>query len=342
MDTTFAFLGLTGHAYGLCAAIAAFVLLAAMGLLGYRRKLPPGTVRVFGLLGIVLGVVCAREVYCAGNVSTFVEMYEDPWLMLRFWDGGLSMPGMLAGLVLAALIAARVMNARFAALLDVMCAPLGLCIAILRFGEQFTDLGVGKVVGEGFATRTMPWLFLQTRMGVSVEYRMNVWAYEAAAGVAVFVAVLCLYRWLHRRKYARPGDTALFFFMLYGAVQTLLESMRDDGHMLIIFLRVGQLAAALMPLIACGVLTARYTGLNGGADKRIAALWCVQAVCVVGLILLEFSLDGRLSWGVPSMARDYAIMAALCALLFAMPFSLLMTLNRRLYAQRRIAVHVPA
>ena len=53
MDTTFEFLGLTGHAYGLCAAIAALLLMAGVRIAG-GKKLPQGTAGVFAVLGIVL------------------------------------------------------------------------------------------------------------------------------------------------------------------------------------------------------------------------------------------------------------------------------------------------
>lgn len=197
-----------------------------------------------------------------------------------------------------------------------MCIPLGLSIALLRLGEQFTDLGVGKAVKEGALTAAMPWLFLQSRMGVAVEYRLNVWAYEAVAGVLIFIATLAASRWLSRQECSRQGDTALFFMALLGASQILLESLRDDGHMLVIFLRVGQLAAALMTVITCAVLSMRYARLGGGR-VRLWLDWAVMLLCVAGIVLLEFSLDGRLSWGEPSMGRDYALMAVLCTAMFA-------------------------
>ena len=68
----------------------------------------------------------------------------------------------------------------------------------------------------------MPWLFLQSRMGVAVEYRLNVWAYEAVAGVLISIATLAASRWLSRRECSRQGDTALFFMALLGASQILL------------------------------------------------------------------------------------------------------------------------
>lgn len=324
MDTTFSFLGLTAHAYGLCATAAAVILLAGMILASRRRGLPGHTVCLFGVMGIPLGVMGARAVYCLFNLSSFTETYENPWLMLHFFDGGFSMAGLFLGLIAAAAIAARVSKAHLAALADVMCVPMGLALAILRFGERFTDLGVGKAVAEGWWTEKLPWIFLQSRMGVATVYCLNVWAYEAATGVAVFVATLIMYR----RRQSREGDTALFFFSLFGAAQILLESLRDDGHMLLIFLRVGQLAAALMPLVCLGILTRRYARVKDVGKARLWLSWLVMALCVAGIVLLEFSLDGRVTWGVPSMGRDYAIMAMLCALMFAMPCSLLRTLER--------------
>ena len=302
MDTTFTFLGLTGHAYGLCAAVAALIV-----LIGMTRSLSSRAAGLFGVLGIVLGVLGARLLYCVCNVSTFTETFENPWLMLRFFDGGLSMPGLIAGLLAAAALTAKWEKLSFARVMDALALPLGLAIAALRFGEQFTDLGVGKAVTEGFATAHLPWLFQSSRMGVAVEYRLHVWAYEAVIGVIIFAVTLLARRALQKRE----GDTALFFFALYGSTQILLESMRDDGHMLLIFLRVGQLGAALMPIIACSIL-AKRAGLR---HKVISAL--VVLICTIGIVLLEFSLDGRLTIGTPSLLRDYSLMTVICAALFA-------------------------
>jgi len=310
MAETFDFLGLSGYSYGLCAAIAAGLMLLGMY---FSKKLPRGTVRLFGVLGMVLGVFGARALYCVCNLSRFTETYENPWLMLRFFDGGLSMPGLLLGLLAAAAIAARIQKISFADVMDALCLPLGLAIAVLRFGEQFTDLGVGKAVDEGFLTARLPWLFQYSRMGVAVEYRLNVWAYEAVLGVVICLAVV----WAYRRLKSRSGDTALWFFILYGASQIMLESMRDDGHMTLIFLRVGQLAAALMPIIASAILLKRFNA------RRKLGTWIGLILCAALIVVLEFSLDGRLTIGNPTLARDYGVMFFVCAAMCLLPGSLL-------------------
>lgn len=310
MDTTFSILGLTGHAYGLCAAIAAAVMIVGVKLAG--RKLPVGTASVFGVLGMALGIAGARLLYCLCNVTTFTETFENAWLMFNFFDGGLSLPGLIAGLIAAAAITARLMKAKLADVLDAACIPAGLSLAVLRFGEQFTDLGVGKVVEEGFLTARLPWLFSYSRMGVAVEYRMNAWGYEAFAGVAIFALTL-----IFCRRLQRSGDRAIFFAALFGASQILLESMRDDGHMLLIFLRVGQLGAAALSLLSLGF------ALRGCSRKEKLLSWLGMILCAVMIVLLEFSLDGRLTVGTPSLMRDYSVMAAVCAAMIALPCRLL-------------------
>lgn len=342
MAVDVSFLGVEGYAYGLCASLSALALLLLMGVLGYKRGLRTGSVRIFGLIGIPLGILLARVFYCLIDFGIFTDYYENPWLMLCFFDGGLSMAGLFCGLVLAAFITARATKQPAGELMDVLCAPLGLSIAILRFGEQFTDLGVGKAVSGGWLTASAPWLFVQSRMGVLVEYRLNAWLYEAVVALVIFVITMWVCTALHRRKSNHSGDVALFFIALYGASQIMLESIRDDGHMLVVFLRVSQVLAACLPVTAMGVLTRRYVRIRGRANARVWLSWGAMLLCIAGLVLLEFSLDGRLSWGHASMGRDYALVAVLCAGMFVLPASLMWTLNRRLYREDRFTVRIDA
>lgn len=310
------------HGYGLCAAAAALVMLAGMAYISRREKLPQGTASLFCTLGIVLGIVGARLIFCLVNFSTFVETYENPWLMLNFFDGGLSMPGLMLGLAVAGVLTARIQKISVGQALDMAAVPAGLMLALLRLGEQFTDLGVGKVVEENGATAALPWLFLQSRFGKTVEYRLNVWAYEVAVGVLICLLTVLVWRWLKNRSGARHGDTALFFCMLFGATQVLLDSMRDDGHTLLIFLRIGQLGAAVLLLLSCGMLSHRCRKQNI-STAHVGLSWLAMALCVAGVVVLEFSLDGRFTWGNPSMLRDYLLMGTLCLVMFLTSFRLL-------------------
>lgn len=342
MQETFSILGLTGYSYGLFAALGAALALLLLAAQGPALGLPRGTAAVLGALGIPLGLLLARLIFCLFHLSLFWQTYENPLLMLRFFDGGFSMTGLLMGLVVAALVASRVLDIRLGQLLDALAAPLALLIAFLRAGEGFTALGIGKVVEENLLTQAAPWLFVTETMGVATEYRMAVYRYEAAAALVICGALLLLGSRTRRQKDALAGDVALVFFSLYGASQMVLESLRDDGHLMITFLRVAQVAAFLMPVLACAVFGGRYARIRGKAGSRVPLAWLVVALCLVGAVLTEFSLDGRLTWGHPSLLRDYAILTALALALLWAPLSLFRALRRGLYAQGAILAPVPA
>lgn len=318
MAETFSLFGLEIYAYGLHAAIGAALLLFGMKVVG--RDLPKGTVSVFGVLGMVFGIVLARALYCAVNWNSFIYNYENPMLMLRWFDGGMSMVGVIAGLLLAAVAAAKLAKVRTAQVMDAMAVPFGLLMWALRAGEKYTELGVGAAVEENFLTAHMPWLFVESRMGVMVEYRLNVWRYEVMMAIVLFVVALVCWR----KMKDHAGDTALVVFSLYGASQILLESMRDDGHMLVIFLRIGQLAAFLMPLVVCILLSRRVK-----CKKAVCLAWLALVLCVAAVVVLEFSLDGRLTFGNPTLLRDWSLMAAACAVLFAVSCLLLRKARRQ-------------
>ena len=318
MAETFSLFGLNIYAYGLYAAVGAALVIFGMRQVG--RDLPKGTASVFGVLGMAFGIVLARVLYCAVNWNDFAYNYENPMLVFRFFDGGMSMVGLIAGLVLAAAVTAKLVKVRFAQVMDALAVPFGLLIWALRAGEQYTELGVGAAVEENFFTAHMPWLFVESRMGVMVDYRLKVWLYEVIMGIVLFVVAVACYRKLKNHA----GDTAIVVFSLYGASQILLESMRDDGHMLIIFLRVGQLGAFLIPLICCGILSRRVKD-----KKAVAIAWLVMVLCVGAVAALEFSLDGRLTFGTPTLARDWTLMAVACAAMFATVCMLLRKARRQ-------------
>lgn len=318
MYTYLSVFGSDVYSYGLCLCAGALLGLALMGLLSRRAGLKRGTAGVFGVIAIPLGLICARLLFCAVNIGYFTDVCENPLYMLNFFDGGLSMYGLFIGLAIAAAICARVTKAGFWDITDALCAPLALFVALERYGEMFTDLGVGKIIEANALTDAAPWLFIIERAGKSVEYRMAVHCYEI--GFAVLLLALLLVIRLTRGL--RSGELTLYFLAVFGAAQVLFESLRDDGHMMYIFLRVGQLCAVIMPLVAAGVMSRRRRLALGGLGRRGALVWAGLALCVAVLVLVEFSLDGRLTLGAASPVRDYMIMLAACAALCVLPLSL--------------------
>ncbi len=286
---TFSVLGLTGYWYGLIAGVSTLAYLCLAGVLGYVRRLPAGTVRWYGLFALPMGLLFARLGYCAVNYSYFTESVSQPWLMLHFWDGGYSLIGALCGLFLAALLTAKIRKVRFGVLLDVSVAPIGLLLIGLRLAEAFTDgqLGIGRQVEATSLAQIMPWLFVTEKMGTLTLLRMAVYRYEAAAAALLLVLSLVLFFGRTRDRKTRAGDTAMLVYALFGAMQIILESLRDDGHMVAGFIRVQQLACALIPLVVLAILGVRYAHIRQIRKTAVAAWLLLPAVALVGYLMIR-------------------------------------------------------
>ena len=306
--------------YGLFAAAGVGCMLIAMLLTAPKRSFSKGTVTVFGLLAIPLSLVFSRLLYCVFQLNLFYDTYEDPWLMLCIWDGGYSIWGVIPALLLAAWLTAKKQRCSFRSLWDCVSLSSALLFSMLYAGEGRTELGIGKVIDAGFLTSVFPFLVLEQKLGVNVEYRLIVYRLQCLACVVLFLVML-----LSRRKSKAEGILALRFWSIFASMQIFWESLRDDGHMLFIFLRIGQVAAGIVLLWVLIDLSRCYrqAGLH-----MPWFVWPVFVLCLGLIAALEFSLDGRLTIGTPSMARDYGLMAAVCVILAALPCLLTGKLNQ--------------
>lgn len=297
--------------YGLFAAAGVGCMLIAMLLTAPKRSFSKGTVTVFGLLAIPLSLVFSRLLYCVFQLNLFCDTYENPWLMLCIWDGGYSIWGVIPALLLAAWLTAKKQRCSFPSLWDCVSLSSALLFAMLYAGEGRTELGIGKVIDTGFLTSVFPFLVLEQKLGVNVEYRLIVYRLQCLACVVLFLVML-----LSRRKSKTEGILALRFWSIFASMQIFWESLRDDGHMLFIFLRIGQVAAGIVLLWVLIDLSRRYRQAGLHLPWFV---WPVFVLCLGLIAALEFSLDGRLTIGTPSMARDYGLMAVVCVILAALP-----------------------
>lgn len=286
---TFTVLGLTGHWYGLIIGLSALAYLCLAGVLGYRKHLPAGTVRLYGLLAFPLALVFSRAAFCVAKFSYFTEIISQPWRMLAFWDGGFSLIGALCGLIVAALITSRIQKVRFGLVLDVTTVPLGLLLFGVRLAEAFTNgqLGVGRQVDIGNLAQTLPWLWIPDQMGVLTIYRLAVYRYEAVVALIILALSLCLFFGRHPRRKARFGDLAMIVYSMLGASQVLLESLRDDGHMVMGFIRLQQLGFVLIPLLALAILGARYAHIREARKATILAWLMIPVGALVALLMIH-------------------------------------------------------
>lgn len=212
-----------------------------------RKKLfsTPEDVLDLFLVTIPLGIVLARLYYVAFQWEWY---REDPWAIVKLWEGGLAIHGGILGGALGLLLVSRWKRVPFWRLADTVVPALVLGQVLGRIGNFLN--------GDAFGTPTnLPWgvVFPTTSPagaaypGVPLHPAM---LYEALGNLLILGLLLRL-----RRRPARDGFLTSVYFISYAAVRFACEFFRGDALMLGPW-RAAQVASVLLVLAFGGWLLA--------------------------------------------------------------------------------------
>lgn len=278
----FSLLGRPVTLYALFVVIALGLGLLLMAWEQKKLRLRSDTVEIFALLALPLGLIGARLFYCLCRLSVYMELGLVN--ILRLWDGGYALWGAVGGVVLAAILTAKITRQSVSRLLDMITSPAALTIALCRFAEAANGEGIGMEVENAFFQR-FPFAVFDP------DWEIWFWAIFMLEGVAALVIALVLQ---HRRAFTAPGSKAKMFMILYCSVQILLESLRRDQFLRWLFVRVSQLTAVLV--LGGMMFWALYRWVKTPAAQRMPKKtliihWVIFLVCVGVCIGMEFAVD---------------------------------------------------
>ena len=275
---TFVILGQSVYIYGLFLSVAC--LLAGSLLLLKTRKTTSrqkNAAALTCLLSPMLGLFFARLVYVAAEVNFAPFLSFQNAVNLRL--GGLSMYGALIGAVLGALISARLGGLKKAEWLDMITPSLFLFIAVARLGEQYTTLGISRPLVTGVLDHT----FLAVRD--EFDAYLRTYLLENAAAI-----ILCAACFVYNKKQRRAGDVFLFGALLFGASQTLFESLRFDAHIRFSFVGLHQVLSAALFSGVLIFLAIRL--IKQKTHQRLAIISLSLILPLLGAIIgIEFMID---------------------------------------------------
>jgi phosphatidylglycerol---prolipoprotein diacylglyceryl transferase len=189
------------------------------------------------LLVIVFAVIGARLYH----VIHLWEYYAaNPILIPQIWNGGLGIPGGVAGGALGIFIYTRARGLSTARWMDIFAPALLLGQAIGRLGNFVNQELYGPPIsecGNGTFPPCLPW-----GIPIDAEHRAGtpwvdltqfppettafvpLFAYEAVLNLIGMAVLLFVIRRYAPRLFA--GDAVLMYLMWYGSVRTLLETYR--------------------------------------------------------------------------------------------------------------------
>lgn len=222
-------------------------------VLSYRRARRPDTVIepkqaedliFYGAMGIVIG---GRIGYIF--FYNFESWLNDPLLLFRVWEGGMSFHGGLIGAAIAMLLFARKIQRNFFDIVDFVApfAPLGIF-----FGRIGNFIG-GELYGR---VTDVPWAIVFPSDPTGLP-RHPSQLYEALLeGLVLFLVLF----WFSAKPRPRASVIGLFL-LLYGTFRFIVEFFREpDAHImfdLFGWMTRGQILS--LPMIALGLVLIVWT-----------------------------------------------------------------------------------
>ncbi|MDQ3288420.1 MAG: prolipoprotein diacylglyceryl transferase [Pseudomonadota bacterium] len=217
-----------------------------------------GDLLFYGMLGVVLGGRIGYVLF-----YSFGELRDDPMMLLRIWDGGMSFHGGLLGVMVAALWWARHHRLHFFDVMDFIAPLVPPGLGFGRLGNyiggelwgKFTDAGWGVVFPRApeFAGWSMEQVQAQYASGALDRFaRHPSQLYQAVLEGLVLFSVLW---WFSRRPRPRYAVSGLFA-LLYGVFRFAVEFVRMPdpqlGYLAFGWLTMGQVLS--LPLIGVGLV----------------------------------------------------------------------------------------
>lgn len=265
------------YVWGLCCAIGALLFLFTLHLFEKPAGLKKGSASLLGFVSLISGFLFARVLFCLLDRSLGFGIPFSAWY--RVDGGGFSLFGALIGVVIACRLTATVTDQSFASMADVSAPAFLMFTVAERIGEHWIpDFGISRQLEGEWISGT----FLAVRGDYGTAYLATYWL-EAAFALILFAVLAAA---LPGRN--RAGYTGFLFLLLFGASQTLAESLRYDYHISISFVGLQQIMACILIVIAVIIAVSGVFGKRRGLS--LAAL--ISLPLTVGLlILLEFALD---------------------------------------------------
>lgn len=283
--------------YGLCAALSLSLLLFSAGLWYRREKICYAVWIRLCVTAIPLALIFSRVFFSIFAIAN--GDFSSPVQSLYFWDGGASITGAFVGVVIAAVITGKVSRVPCGQLLDGVALGAPIALFVERLAEFPMDMGIGRPVDTEF-------LYF---LGSVTDDRHPVFLYEAVIALSILLVLLCIA--LRKSGVKHQGDLLLLFMTLYGTTQVLMESLRDDAHMVIYFIRINQIAALAMAVIAFVIWMVRWAQKGANIWRLVIAALLVTAGIALGIVQ-EFAVDSN-----PNLLLEYALMALALALIAA-------------------------
>ena len=195
---------------------------------------------------VIFSIIGARIYYCLFNLNYYGEYPLD---ILKIWEGGLAIHGGIIFGLLYFVYVSKKRDINLLDLLDLFAPSLAIGQAIGRWGNFFNSEAFGPPTTLNFLNKIHIPQFVIDGMYINHEYHHPTFLYESVGCFIIFVILIIL---RNRSKTIR-GEVISIYFILYGILRFLIESLRTDSLMFF-NLKIAQLISIVMIIVGVIVL----------------------------------------------------------------------------------------
>ena len=269
-------LGVEGYRFGFFVLLGMLAAAGVIGFLCWAKRCGKGTAPLLIFLSGLLGGLFSRLGFCLMNRELGAMMPLSSWIQIT--GGGWSMAGLVIGVMLAALLCARITGQKAGKTLDIVACALPLFMALERFGE-------GCIPEFDYSRDLSTDLLKHSFLAFSDDYGAYLATWKLAGIVMLILFPILIWDVIRSRE---DGDTALLFLLLFGSCSAILESLRYDRFLSISFVGLEQILAAVF--LGAGVVILALRA--GKAKRRLGVIAVISLLMMVGIVIgLEFALD---------------------------------------------------
>ncbi len=228
------------RAWGLMVAIGVIAGMALALRLARKEGIEEEIIYDFVMWAIIAGLLGARIWEVAFSWQNYTS---DPLSALKFWDGGLSIQGAIAGGTLAAVWFIKKRGLQFWRFADIGAPSLILGQAIGRIGCFLN--------GDAFGIPTSSWFGVIYQPGTpafSMYGAIPLVPAELMEGAGDLLILGILLLLLRHRPYR--GFVALMYFVLYSLLRFTLEFWRGDSLLVANTLKAAQVSSLVIAVTA--------------------------------------------------------------------------------------------
>ena len=190
---------------------------------------------------IIVCILGARIYYCLFNFNYYSKNLID---IIKIWEGGLAIHGGIIAGIIFVLFYTKKHNISKLDTLDVFAPALALGQAIGRWGNFFNGEAYGPATTLLELERLNIPKFIIDGMYIDRAYHHPTFLYESLGCLLIFIILIII----RSIKSIKPGQIISIYFIGYGILRFLIESLRQDSLMFL-NLKAAQIISIIMIFI---------------------------------------------------------------------------------------------